>query len=288
MQTSLLTPPRRHPSCPPACQTPRPRPNHAGLTASCTSGNIVIRLINFPRVEIPEIEAVIRRKWLRQIWARQDGEAYTITLNVRFRDMVCPAGLVTTSDKYLHVQTAIVEYLYNRGWVFSHVMLARSRRPAGKRGKRGGWDRPRDGRFCKEDAQMLVFARQREVPPQCRWLSLSTHVPGELSVVGEAPVAMQKDILDAFEPIRPKPVPESLTLRFVFSTRRWGMRKRQRMQLGGRFSAGLGLLKLRDILEDYGYSVYACVESLNAEGLVMILTKPADAAYLQRQWVLGR
>lgn len=33
------------------------------------------------------------------------------------------------------------------------------------------------------------------------------------------------------------------------------------------------LLNLRDIVEDMGYSVYACVETLNAEGEAMIVRK---------------
>ena len=114
-----------------------------------------------------------------------------------------------------------------------------------------------------------MFVQRPAEPERYKWLSISTHVPGELSVVGESRDEFFTALAGVFGSIiRLGNGSEPGALRIVYSSDR-----RRRLQLGDRFSAHLALLNLRDVVEDMGYSVYACVETLNAEGETMIARK---------------
>lgn len=124
------SPPRHREDNRPPENIPKPRPGRAGMASCYTENSIVIRFVNFPKAELAGLETVVRRRWLRQIWAGQDGEAYTITLNVRFRDSMSWDRFQSVTEQYLHVQQAMMEWLHKRGWIFEHVMAARSRMPS--------------------------------------------------------------------------------------------------------------------------------------------------------------
>lgn len=132
----------------PAIDVPTPRSNRAGISARYTSRTIEFRLVNFPASIKSALHDFIRPRWPR---AYRQGEAYTITLDVRFRDTCSWHLFRARMEDYVRLQQEVVAWLLDRGWVFEHTMAARSSLPvisvqSSKFHKSGG--------FSSEDAYL--------------------------------------------------------------------------------------------------------------------------------------
>ncbi|KAK0701717.1 hypothetical protein B0T26DRAFT_734361 [Lasiosphaeria miniovina] len=93
---------------------------------------------------------------------------------------------------FIRLQFQIVRALYDRGWIFQHILARPTHSPIVAA----------ELDFQRVDGQNWIFARFEEHPVLCEWFSLSMHCPRELVIVGDFPQDLRAAVLARVGPHR--------------------------------------------------------------------------------------
>ncbi|KAK0629603.1 hypothetical protein B0T17DRAFT_191460 [Bombardia bombarda] len=224
----------------------RPRPGRASITIAFSGRTIILRFVNFSSPDIAALNRVIYESWpLGTRESLSEREAYTVILKAKSGAISFSTSFQETTRQFIRLQMDMMAMLETRFWYFQHAMANPIKPPT----------TAAELEFQGIDAQSLVFAHKLLVSPsRLDWLGVSMHCPGELLVLGKASRYLQEAIRDAFYPMICIPQRDSGDgfLRFQYINRPY---------LGHKKGQDLSVLKLLEILEDFGYNVHASFES---------------------------
>ncbi|KAK3688056.1 hypothetical protein B0T22DRAFT_479329 [Podospora appendiculata] len=223
-----------------------PSPGRASMSVSFRKRVFVIRFFNFPPDDLEALLGLIGDVWPHGTEGKPKGDAYRVFLGLRSN-----FKLDTHQDTLFHfvkLQYEIAKKLCERGWVF-RCIVPTSSGPHASVVIDDNYDEfvstTRDRGAYRYS---MIFEHDPSPQAPCEWISLSMHRVGRLTLVGDMPLALRTAIVNCFSPMRYDSCDGKPWSLFHYL--------RHRQEMGPKGSEPSCTLKLIDIMEEFGFSVY--------------------------------